>query len=402
MAKATSNTVVETGNALPPAVVKPKSRAVHSKTRLFLYVRAAGRCEFDGCNCYLLEHHVTKQAGNFAEMAHIWAFSENGPRGDLAEAGTDIHDIENLMLLCPTCHKLVDTHRGMFTVEVLRSFKKAHEDRVFELTDTKPDRGTVAVVLRGRVAGKPVVVSLPEIQSAIAPRYCGDRCVHEIDLTAIEDSSSPAFWSIGETTIRKQMSRFYETPFDKQLTHHVSVFALAPIPLLMVLGSTLSDKVPTALFQRHRDSESWNWKSVGDAVSFETKRVQVGTHSDRVALVVSLSGVVSRSDLPSHIDDSYAIYAIEPINTKPNTGILDIEASLQAFRTTYQQTMRLIDSEHPSLKTVDLFPAVPAPAAVAMGRDLLPKRDPVLVVYDFDKANGGFVKTLEVNTHDRH
>ncbi|MBY0113804.1 MAG: HNH endonuclease [Phycisphaerales bacterium] len=196
MAKATSNTVVETGNALPPAVVKPKSRAVHSKTRLFLYVRAAGRCEFDGCNCYLLEHHVTKQAGNFAEMAHIWAFSENGPRGDLAEAGTDIHDIENLMLLCPTCHKLVDTHRGMFTVEVLRSFKKAHEDRVFELTDTKPDRGTVAVVLRGRVAGKPVVVSLPEIQSAIAPRYCGDRCVHEIDLTAIEDSSSPAFWSI--------------------------------------------------------------------------------------------------------------------------------------------------------------------------------------------------------------
>jgi len=64
-----------------PAVVKPPARSVPARTRLLLYVRAGGRCQFDGCNRYLLEHHLTKAEGNFAQIAHIWAFSEHGARG---------------------------------------------------------------------------------------------------------------------------------------------------------------------------------------------------------------------------------------------------------------------------------------------------------------------------------
>jgi hypothetical protein len=32
------------------ALFKPRGREVPAKIRLFLFVRAAGRCEFDGCN----------------------------------------------------------------------------------------------------------------------------------------------------------------------------------------------------------------------------------------------------------------------------------------------------------------------------------------------------------------
>jgi hypothetical protein len=32
-----------------------------------LFARAAGRCEFDGCNRLVIEHHVTKEAGNYGE-----------------------------------------------------------------------------------------------------------------------------------------------------------------------------------------------------------------------------------------------------------------------------------------------------------------------------------------------
>ena len=49
--------------------------------RLLLFVRAGGRCQFDGCNRYLLEHYPTLREGNFAEIAHIVAFREDGPRG---------------------------------------------------------------------------------------------------------------------------------------------------------------------------------------------------------------------------------------------------------------------------------------------------------------------------------
>ena len=54
------------------------NRSITSKTTLFLYVKAGGRCQFDGCNEYLIEHHVTETLGNFAEKAHIYAFKEDG------------------------------------------------------------------------------------------------------------------------------------------------------------------------------------------------------------------------------------------------------------------------------------------------------------------------------------
>lgn len=388
------------GVAPPPglksAVQKP-SRTIPPTTRLFLYVKAGGRCEFDGCNAYLLEHHVTKGAGNYAEMAHIWAFSDDGPRGNGGHRSADIHDVSNLMLLCRTCHKHIDNRPDEFTVEVLRRHKKAHEERVFLLTDTMPDRDTVAVVLTASIAGRAVTVTLPEIQRAIAPRYCSERALHEINLAALPDKPTPEYWKLAAATIGNRMSRFYESIIDGRPPHHVSVFALAPIPLLMVLGSTLSDKVPTSLFQRHRGTESWVWNADGEGVTFATTRVRSGSDPLRVAMVVSVSGVISEWDLPDHVDETYTVYSLAPVGTKPDRSVFDVEASLHAFRAEYQKVMRMLVEEHPAVTSVEVFPAVPAPAAVAMGRDLLPKRDPSLIVFDFNKANGGFVKALEIN-----
>jgi len=86
-----------------PALVKPPGRNVPARTRLFLYVRAGGRCQFDGCNRYLLEHSLTKKEGNFAQMAHIWAFADRGPRGGRRDPKQSMHAVSNLMV---TVHAL--------------------------------------------------------------------------------------------------------------------------------------------------------------------------------------------------------------------------------------------------------------------------------------------------------
>ena len=58
-----------------------------------------------------------------------------------------------------------------------------------------------------------------------------------------------------------------------------------------------------------------------------------------------------------------------------------------------------IKADHEDPTELHLFPAVPAPIAVCIGRDLLPKVDPALVIYDANKKNaGGFARTLEVNS----
>lgn len=377
-------------HAAGAAVVKPQSRQVPAQTRLFLYVQAGGRCQFDGCNDYLLEHHVTRTNGNFAEMAHIFAFSSGGPRARKGQG--NVHALSNLMLLCPKCHKEVDEHPDKWTPSVLRRFKRAHEDRVFMLTGTAPDRDTTAVVLRGLVAGKPVTISTAEMQDAVAPRYVSARDACEIDLTAFMDSTDPGYWEQGAKAIRQKVQRCLESP-----PRHISVFAVASIPLLMVLGESLSDKVPTDLYQRHRDPESWRWKATGQVTTFETQRLRTGSDGTRLALLVAVSGTLAEADLPPEIDLTYSVYRIIPSNAIPGTGVMEVAESLREFRSEYRRALRQLVTAHPQASEVAVFPAVPAPAAVAMGRDLLRKRDPVLAVYDFDKAQGGFKRTLEIN-----
>lgn len=382
-------------------LIKPKAREVPAKTRLFLFVRAGGRCEFDGCNRYLLEHHLTKTDGVFAQMAHIWAFSDRGPRGRQRHGGKSVHAHPNLMLLCSECHKLVDDHPEQYTAEVLRKHKKAHEDRVFMLTDTKPDRHTVAFVLKARVGGRTVSLSLPEMQEAAAPRYLGPRDVVTVDLTTLPDQAADHYWRAGADAIRAKAQALYEQSFESGPARHVSVFALGPIPVLVFLGTCISDKVPLTLYQRHRDTESWKWKERGEVASYEYRTLRHGSDPPSVALLLSLSGRIRDDDLPPEIDGRFTVYEITLAGVEPTPQFLDLEESLWAFRDVFLRAMRRLVASHREIAQIHLFPAVPAPVAVAVGRDLMPKRDPALLVYDYDKRARGFVPTLEVNNHER-
>lgn len=383
-----------------PILFKPKGREVPQKTRLLLFVRAGGRCEFDGCNRYLLEHHLTKTDGVFAQMAHIWAFSDRGPRCRPERRKNSVHALSNLMLLCPECHKLVDDHPGRYTVEVLRKQKRAHEDRIFMLTETKPDRQTIALIFKARIAGRTTSISLSDIQEAVAPRYLNPRDVVTIDLTDIPDSSMDHYWNAGKEAIRSKTRALCEQTFENGPVRHLSVFALGPIPLLVFLGTCLSNKVPLTLYQRHRDSEGWKWKQKGEVVRYRTRMLRRGSDPASVALLLSLSGRIPEDDLPEDIDDRFTVYEITLDAVAPSPTFLNLEASLHAFRDTFMATIRRLVATHMGLEKIHLFPAVPAPVAVAVGRDLMSKRDPEVLVYDYDKRAGGFVPTLEVNHHE--
>ena len=155
-------------------------------------MRAGGRCEFDGCNDYLLEHPLTLTPGNFAQMAHIVAFREDGPRGRVTLRPAYINEQINLMLLCPRCHKLIDDNPETYTVPVLQKYKQVHEDRIFHLTGLGPDLKTTIVQLKARIAGQSIAIPVAQVAAAVAPRYPTGARGHLIDLTAI-NSEGRAF-----------------------------------------------------------------------------------------------------------------------------------------------------------------------------------------------------------------
>ncbi len=372
------------------------SRKIGELVRILLFVRSGGRCEFDGCNEYLLEHHLTLTEGNFAQVAHVVAFKPDGPRGLAGARPVDINDVSNLMLLCPKCHKLIDDHPERYTRQTLEEYKRRHEDRIRHVTGLGPDQKTTIVQLKANIGGQPVDIPVPQVIEAVAPRYPTDLRGFIIDLTSIHGEDG-AFLVTAAQNIKSQVDRLFSPGMDIEKTRHISLFALAPMPLLIYLGRQLGNKIPIELHQRHRDTENWTWKGDGEPVNYESRVLKEGTDRLKVALVLSLSGTIPREALPPEITCDFYIYEVTLAGSTPNPTFLRTKEDLQRFKEAYQAFLRNLMRDHGVLDAIHLFPAVPAPVAVLCGRELFSKIDPKLKIYDYDKAKGGFVFALEVN-----
>jgi hypothetical protein len=376
-------------------VEKVTSRQISPNTRLLLFVGAGGRCEFDGCNAYLLEHPLTLTPGNFSQVAHVVAFRKDGPRGS-GSRPTDINDLSNLMLLCPPCHKLIDTHPEEYPVSVLKKYKAKHEERIKHVTGLGPDLKTSIVQLKAKIAGHTVSIPAPHVTTAIAPRYPISLPGHVIDLTGIEGEGE-AFLTVAAETITRKVESICAKGTDVDESRHVSLFALAPIPLLIHLGREFGSKVAMDVFQRHRDTEDWVWKERGKPVEYRVETLRAGSEQSRVALLLSLSGKVHIGALPKEIDHRFTVYELTIDGAEPAPTYLRMREDLDRFKHAYQALLRRILKDHGQLEELHLFPAVPAPVAVLCGREILPKVDPPLLVYDYDKRKDGFLLAIKVN-----
>lgn len=67
------------------------------------------------------------------ELAHVIARTNMGPRGNSKLSAAERDQYANIILLCPTCHSLVDKNPDQFDADLLRTWKKRHEDTIRSL-----------------------------------------------------------------------------------------------------------------------------------------------------------------------------------------------------------------------------------------------------------------------------
>ncbi|TDQ49033.1 HNH endonuclease [Permianibacter aggregans] len=87
-----------------------------------------------GSNCSLCRQRLAQITSNgraavIGEAAHIIAESLDGPRGQSILDISERNSYFNLILLCPTCHKLVDKDTASYPPEKLHMLKAQHEMR---------------------------------------------------------------------------------------------------------------------------------------------------------------------------------------------------------------------------------------------------------------------------------
>lgn len=89
-----------------------------------LFAKSGNKCAMPGCSAILVNGvHV------IGEICHIRARRKTGPRFDAALSAACRDSFENLLLLCPTCHTLVDKDTTHFPVALLQTIKANQEQK---------------------------------------------------------------------------------------------------------------------------------------------------------------------------------------------------------------------------------------------------------------------------------
>lgn len=368
------------------------SRYISAPTTLELWVRSAGRCAH--CNKFLLEEPFRERPINLGERAHIagWTNTPGSPRGDSAVPLNERGRASNLILLCQVCHTIIDHEdtRADYPEERLHEMKTAHEDRISHVTAMGPDRETAVIRLIGSIRG-----TVPEMTRSLAVQsvvdgggrypkfpFAPDRHSIEIDLTKLpEPESDSAYWRLGRAQIDKAVARIADHIAAKEV-RHLSIFAIARIPLLIYLGYALDDKVPIDLYQKHRGgSEDWIWPEDAPKPEFHIVAHRTGKPGTNVVVILSLSGTISISDLPSETEDQ-AVFEIRPTVETPSPNLFRSRAMLDAFTRTWQQLLSELEVTHKSVSELHLFPAAPITAAIACGRAVMRHIHPAVKVFE--------------------
>ena len=173
---------------------------------------------------------------------------------------------------------------------------------------------------------------------------------------------------------------------------HLSVFGLAPQPLLIELGRQLCDICPMDVHQLKREPKGWGWLADGEPIRFRATGSEV--RSRRVALKLALSATVADDRIASRAWSRCPIWSITA--EEPHNDIMRRAEDLRTFRRLLRRTFNEIKAVCGREAEIHVFPALPVSAAIETGRVWMPKADLPLVLYDENPHHGGFMRTIDV------
>lgn len=142
-----------------------------------LFMKSGGICAFPDCPQELLEPgDAGERAAIVGEMAHIVGEKRQGPRGDSSMKDEDRNKEPNLILLCPTHHKIVDTQLRTYTVSVMRKMKADHEAAVKFSPAPQSAKEPVKLIKDTNIHSTVIPVThLPEIVFSAPCKFGGEE-----------------------------------------------------------------------------------------------------------------------------------------------------------------------------------------------------------------------------------
>lgn len=338
---------------------------------------------------------LTKAEFNIAYIAHIIADKSTGPRGHPELSEKLKSDISNLMLMCDEHHRLIDKIDVQgHPVERLRLMKTSHEARIQLLTSLQEDKKSHVLLYGANIGEQNASLSWRKAAQAMIPIRCpAEPRAIELSLSnsAVEDHTNE-FWDMERRNLQLQFNRRIKPRVaGSGDVEHLSIFAFAPIPLLIELGRLLSDIHAAEVYQLHREPPDWKWQEGPEIFEFFIEAPSAANAT--VALNLSLSANIDNSRISAVFSGKHLSIWRMSIAT-PHNDFLKSREQLRLFRQQFRLLLDRVKARHGQDVVLHVFPAVPISVAVEIGRVWMPKADLPLCIYDQNRKLGGFTKAL--------
>ena len=357
---------------------------------------------FEGCGADLTEDPVTRVQGNFATLAHNVAASEGGTRGVLYLSGSLADAPENILLLCDTHHRLVDTvAKADYPAATLSAMRRRFCGTVTTLLDALAFAPTRAFCVAWPVHRQRI--ALPSSQQvARALRPIGARL--DGQLRTVNDNEAvlrllpgDAFWYTMDKAVE-------QTAVDIEMQAHgegyrAALFAMGPMPALIALGARLGNKCDITPMLRYREDSLWYWPANVPRGEFFTVEGldRLSGREGEACLLLGLTAVpeAMRSTAESLGMGVVSVVARTEYLGNGAVGHPDDGAS---FRQRMQELMHRLGDTH-GVQRVHVLPCASNAACVFFGQSF-DSFHPELVIYDFAPEGGRMVPRLGVANVD--
>lgn len=235
-----------------PSSAKTKRKPIPARVQNIVWGRAAGRCQYAGCNALLVGDEISGAANaNKAYIGHIVADSPEGPRGHPVRSFQLAHDPDNLMLVCDVHHRVFDREMvDEHPEHVLVAMKRGHEARIRTVTGIDENLGSHVIRYAAKIADERVTNVLGPEASVWSIAAEG---AHNDIVRRPEDVSAFA-------------KLFRKTLDDIKLAHGetvtVHVFPAVPVSIAVEAGRSWQPKAhpPLTIYDQ-------NWKLGGFALA---------------------------------------------------------------------------------------------------------------------------------------
>ncbi|SDL67315.1 hypothetical protein SAMN04487898_12282 [Pedobacter sp. ok626] len=363
-----------------------------------LWVQSAGRCQYSGCNVSLWKDDLMYKDMNKAYISHIVAASPAGPRGDEIKSKELEVSYDNLMLLCDECHNRIDeSDRKNHSVELLMTMKEDHEHRINLVTGIECANRSLVVSYLGKVGSFYPVLNRSKAFETIIPAYFPFKgyFIQGGTKNSPIDDHEEIYWSTEPLVLERWYNQNVMPFLNDRSSAHISLFAIAPQPLLIKLGSLVSELQPADIFQYFRDpSDSWKWQE--DSSDLRCQVVPPVTFTGLPVLKLELSAELNDERIKKVFgEEQLSIWTVRI--SDPRRDFLKSRVHMQQLKRVFRSAFDQINVAHPDHKQIHVFPIAPNSAAIEFGRVRMPKADKELVLYDQNNKNNSFIKTLIIS-----